>query len=82
MRPRGQRDRLLQVGVPDSLEAVQAVLDDDRLSTTQKHCARLQVAQKERALASRGHQMGTEPAESGASNGFRTRDLQSHNLAL
>lgn len=66
----------------DSLEAVQAVLDHDRVSTTAKHYARFQLAQKERALAARGHQMGTNPDESGASSGFRTHDLQSHNPTI
>jgi integrase len=66
----------------DSLEAVQAVLDHDRVSTTARHYARFQLAQKERALAARGHQMGTKLRGTGASNGSRTRDLQSHNLAL
>jgi integrase len=77
-----------------SLDLAGAALGHRQVSTTRKHYARVQVDAIRAALEARtaglGHRSGHSGeigeaetrGKSGASNGSRTRDLQSHNLAL
>jgi len=66
-----------------SLDLAGAVLAHSQPSVTRKHYARVQVDAIRAALQARhGHSDGHKVSENGASNGSRTRDLQSHNLAL